>query len=433
MMSFLTNFALILAAFGFVILNGFFVVAEFSLVKIRQTQVESLSPTHGLKGRILSKVHSNLDAYLSACQLGITLSSLGLGWIGEPAFAELLTPLLESFGLFSQRIIHLISFILAFSIISYLHIVIGELMPKSMAIRQPIKMSLFSAAPLYAFYWLMYPLIALLNASSNKILEWMRLGQVAHHDHLVSVAELKGILTASHHHGELSHKEIKTLNHLLELYDLQVSDVMRPVGDLVFIDVSKPLMQEMRLLVKTKFSRYPVCEGSTDNVLGVIHIKDLLPGLVLHNRSIDWKEFIRPILRVQVTDNALDLLEQFRRGASHLALVYSEEMLVGFLSFDNLLQIITGKIRDEFHFSAEDVFDLPEGAFLLRGGASIYTLERLLGCDLSDYPVSTVMGLILHKAKELPSDGVIVEFDKFSLGIEKMEDPKHVWIKVIIK
>lgn len=427
----LTNVVLILIAFGFVFLNGFFVLAEFSLVKLRQTQVIKLSQENGWKGKILNKVHNKLDAYLSACQLGITLASLGLGWIGEPAFAKLLEPAFKHLGIFSQMTTHIISFLIAFSIISYLHIVVGELMPKSMAIRQPVKMSLVSAVPLYIFYWLMYPLIALLNTSANKILDWVKLGNIAHHEHFISSDELKIILKTSHHHGELSHKEIKTLNHLLELHDLQVSDVMRPIEDLIFLDAAKPINETFRIILKYQFTRYPVYKNSKNNILGIIHVKDLVPALFPNNRIESLEKFIRPILQVNASDNALDLLDIFRKGASQLALVFSGQELLGFLTFDNLLQVFTGKITDEFHFTAEDAFDLPDGSFLIKGTASIYVIERLLGVDLSSYPVTTVMGLILHEAQELPPEGSKIVFDKFSAVIEKRKDPKHVWVKII--
>lgn len=421
---------MILAACGFVLLNGFFVLAEFSLVKMRQTQVEKLRDTNGWKGKILVKVHGKLDAYLSACQLGITFSSLGLGWIGEPAFAGLLTPMFQSVGLFSETTTHIIAFFLAFSFISYLHIVVGELMPKSMAIRQPVKMSLVSAVPLYLFYWLMYPLIALLNSSANKILEWFRLDHTAAQDHFISAEELKIILKSSYHQGEMSHKEIKTLNHLLEFHKLQASDVMRPIDELIFLDAAKPINETFRTILKYQFSRYPVYQANQSEILGVLHVKDLIAALFPNVRVKDLTKFIRPILRIQLSDNALDLLDIFRRGASHLALVYAQQELVGFLTFDNLLQVLTGKIKDEFHFTADDVMDLPDGTFLLKGTASIYVLERILGQDLSAYPVATVMGLILHKAKSLPQEGQVIDFGPFSLLIEKKEDLRHIWIRV---
>ena len=192
------DLGLVLFALFLVLLNGFFVAAEFAMVKLRSTKVEAIAEQNGWRGHILRTVHNQLDAYLSACQLGITLASLGLGWVGEPAFAELLTPLLSAIGIESQKLVHGISFFVAFFIISYLHIVVGELAPKSWAIRKPELLSLWTAAPLYAFYWLMYPAIYLLNASANAILRVAGQGEPGpHHEHHYSRDELKLILHSS--------------------------------------------------------------------------------------------------------------------------------------------------------------------------------------------------------------------------------------------
>ncbi len=172
----------LIGALFLVALNGFFVAAEFGLVKLRQTRVQSLAAKHGMRGRLLAKVHGRLDAYLSACQLGITLASLGLGWIGEPAFAELLTPVFSLLGVESEKLIHGISLFFAFSCISFLHIVVGELAPKSLAIREAEKVSLWAATPLYGFYWAMYPAIWVLNTSANAVLKLAGLDADHGHD-----------------------------------------------------------------------------------------------------------------------------------------------------------------------------------------------------------------------------------------------------------
>ncbi len=168
----MSHFFLILLALFLVVLNGFFVAAEFGLVKLRQTRVRSIAKTGGVRGKLLGTVHSNLESYLSACKLGITLASLGLGWVGEPAFARLLEPMLSSMGVTSPELIRGIAFFVAFFLISFLHIVIGELAPKSMAIRRPEVVSLWTAPALYLFYWSMYPVIWVLNFSANTVLSW---------------------------------------------------------------------------------------------------------------------------------------------------------------------------------------------------------------------------------------------------------------------
>ena len=201
--SFLTYSAdllLVLFAFFLVLLNGFFVAAEFGMVKLRATRIEVIANFNGWRGRILKKVHQQLDAYLSACQLGITLASLGLGWVGEPAVAELIAPLLAKIAVTSPEIIKAAAFFIAFFIISYLHIVVGELAPKSWAIRQPERLSLWTAVPLYLFYWGMYPAIWLLNHSANAILRIAGQGKSQPHEHYYSREELKVILHSSRAH-----------------------------------------------------------------------------------------------------------------------------------------------------------------------------------------------------------------------------------------
>ena len=196
---------LLLTAVGFllVLLNGFFVAAEFAIVKLRRTQADELAQTAGLRGRVLHSVRTNLDSYLSACQLGITLASLGLGWIGEPAFARLVEPVLALAGIDDPEAIQAVSFAFAFGFISFLHIVVGELAPKSLAIRRAEEVSLNTAVPLYAFYWLMYPFIWLLNGTANRVLRRMGVEMATEGDAAHSIDELRMVLKASHRHGEV--------------------------------------------------------------------------------------------------------------------------------------------------------------------------------------------------------------------------------------
>jgi CBS domain containing-hemolysin-like protein len=191
------NLLFVILALFLVALNGFFVAAEFGIVTLRKTRIRAIAKTQGLRGRILGIVHGQLDAYLSACQLGITLASLGLGWVGEPAFASLLGPLLRLVGIDSPELVHGISLVVAFSVISFLHIVVGELAPKSLAIRNPEVVGLWSALPLYAFYWAMYPAIYLLNSSANMVLRLAGLDGKGGHDAHYSNEELKLILRTS--------------------------------------------------------------------------------------------------------------------------------------------------------------------------------------------------------------------------------------------
>ena len=214
---------LFLAAF-LILLNGFFVAAEFAIVKLRLTQADELARHTGVFGRVLRTVRGQLDAYLSACQLGITLASLGLGWIGEPAVADLLRPLLLSWGA-TEQWVHGASFAIAFSLISFLHIVIGELAPKSIAIRKPAITALWLATPLFAFYWISFPFIWLLNRSAGLVLRLVGFDMDQDGDQAHSVEELKDVLLASHRHGELGAQETEILSRALEFSELAVGDL----------------------------------------------------------------------------------------------------------------------------------------------------------------------------------------------------------------
>jgi CBS domain containing-hemolysin-like protein len=256
-MSALNNLLLVLLAVGLVALNGFFVASEFALVKLRQTRARELAQAKGWRGLLLGKVHGQLDAYLSACQLGITLASLGLGWVGEPAFAELLEPLLAMAGITSVETIHAISFAVAFTIISFLHIVVGELAPKSMAIRRPEGVSLWTAAPLYLFYWVMYLPIQLLNRSANGVLRLVGLGgDGSHHEATYSAGELQMILRDSHERTDNEESGVNAvLAYAADLHELEASDLMRPRRELVTLDHDDSYADVRRTIQKHRYSR----------------------------------------------------------------------------------------------------------------------------------------------------------------------------------
>jgi CBS domain containing-hemolysin-like protein len=430
----MSQFALILLAFAFVLLNGFFVVAEFALVKLRQTQVQTLKTARSWRGRILAKVHTQLDAYLSACQLGITLASLGLGWIGEPAFAHLFQPLLHIFGVTSANVIEVVAFTAAFSIISFLHIVAGELMPKTLAIRRAEFWALWTAAPLYGFYWLMYPAIWLLNASANTMLSLFRLNAFHPGEQAYSTEELKLILKSSHNHGELSQIEADMLEHTLEFADLKIADVMRPVDEMIALNIDASIKDNLQIIKDTRYTRYPVYLIQPNRVIGILHIKDLFAASQQSDQLHSLKPLLRPVLKVKPDSLALDLFQQFQQGTPHFALAYHRGRVVGFVTLDNLLQVLLGRMKDEFHLTREDGKVLKDGSFIVKGNASIYTLEQLLDQDLSDYQAATVSGLILQQLQRFPQEGDTLELPSCKLTVEKIHGQRilqvHVYRKI---
>jgi CBS domain containing-hemolysin-like protein len=458
----------LIGAFLLVALNGFFVAAEFGLVKLRTTRVQSLAEQHGVRGRLLAKVHGQLDAYLSACQLGITLASLGLGWIGEPAFAQLLSPVFELLGVRSAELVHAISLVFAFTVISFLHIVVGELAPKSLAIRQAEKISLWTAAPLYGFYWTMYPAIWTLNASANAVLRFAGLASEHGTDSHYSTDELKLILRSrraaaeaeaeAREAGHTPHAvsgtpaprpnrrpapaanaynadEWNTLAHSLDFSRLTISDLMRPAHEMVGLRRDLTLRENMQIVARHRFSRYPLFEdGTGERVAGLIHLKDLLLAREAGNPLDDLGKFVRPVQYVRPETHALALFRRFRKGAPHFALVGRKGARpMGFLTLDNLLGALVGQIHDEFHQADTDWTRMDDGTLMGRGSLPVVSLEQALGIDIDEGRAESVGGLVIHALNDLPTEGQRVSFDRFDIVVKKMKGPRIVLVRVYPK
>lgn len=432
----MSNLFLVVVALFLVALNGFFVAAEFGLVKLRQTRIRAIAKTQGLPGQILAKVHTKLDAYLSACQLGITLASLGLGWIGEPAFANLLEPLFGLLGVTSPDVIHGVSFAFAFFVISFLHIVVGELAPKSLAIRNPETVGLWTAAPLYGFYWLMYPAIWLLNTSANWVLHMAGLSNVHGNDAHYSSEELKLILRTSRPSEKFSHDEWNVLAQTLDFSNLEVSDLMRPIHEIAALYQAKPLQENLQTMHKHRFSRYPYFDTDGKKALGMLHLKDLFFAQQEGKSIENLTDYLRPVQFVSPRMPALELFRRFRRGAPHFAIVGQQgQKPLGFLTLDNLLGALVGEIRDEFRQNDNDWTRLDDGSLLGKGSLPIFTLERILGIDIENEEMDledadSVGGLIMSKLGNIPVENQKIAFDQFDVVVKKMSGPRIVMIQV---
>ncbi|RUR08416.1 hemolysin family protein [Legionella sp. km772] len=429
------NILLIGLAFLLVLLNAFFVAAEFSMVKLRATKVQEIKEQYGLRGKLLEKIHAKLDAYLSACQLGITLASLGLGWIGEPAFAYILVPLFHLVGIHSTSFIEVSSFFIAFFIISYLHIVVGELMPKSVAIRRAEFISIWTAVPLYFFYKLMYPAIWLLNSCSNAILHKLGLNVEKSEEGFYTTDELKLILNSSHTHGELDQDEKEMLKNALDLAELKVTDIMRTKEHMVILDTrdSREIIEQK--IIQNKYSRYPVYDHQQKKIIGFIHVKDLFPDLLTKKEITNLALYVRPVLNVAPNLPAMDLLQKFRRGMPHFALVYkNSSTLWGFITLDDLLHILFGRIKDEFHRTHDDWTKNEDNTYSFRGTSSIYSLERALDCEISLYPneeeLNSLNGLLIARNGSLPHEGQSIHFEEFDALVEKIDQSFIESIKI---
>lgn len=425
-----TNLALIFIALLLVLLNGFFVAAEFGLVKLRQTRVRAIAKTFGWRGRILARVHKRLDTYLSACQFGITLASLGLGWIGEPAFARLLEPLFAALDIHDAEIIHGIAFFIAFVTISFLHIVAGELAPKSMAIRNPESIALWTAPPLYGFYWLMYPAIWFLNHSASALLRALGLSSDIIHDAHYSIEELKVILRSSRADEQVTTNEWRVLAQALDFRDLEVADLMRPFGEAIALRQDETLDANLDRIVQHRFSRYPLLNAE-GKVIGIVHLKDLFMAQRKAHLPKNLAEIARPVTFISADMPAPELFRRFQEGMPHFAVVnYADGRPQGFLTLDNLLGALVGEIRDEFRRASNDWVKLDDGSVMGKGSLPLFTLERTLAIDIESENAETIAGLVLWRLGELPKEGQRIEFDRFDVVVKKMSGPRIVLVRV---
>ncbi|HJU99185.1 MAG TPA: hemolysin family protein [Burkholderiaceae bacterium] len=433
------NLLLVLLAFFLVALNGFFVAAEFGIVTLRPTRIRAIAKSQGLRGRTLAKVHGDLDAYLSACQLGITLASLGLGWVGEPAFAGLLEPLFAALGVNSPQLIHGVAFALAFTVISFLHIVVGELAPKSLAIRMPEAIGLWSALPLYGFYWAMYPAIWLLNASAGMVLGLAGLAGKGGHETHYSVDELKLILRSNQPGQKYSKEERNILAHSLDFSELSVADLMRPINEVIALRADLPLEENLQTMLRNRFSRYPYYDADGETVLGLIHLKDLFFAQQSGKPVTDLTPLLRPVETISARTPALEQFRRFRDGAPHFALIGEKgKRPLGFITLDNLLGAMVGEIHDEFRLNENDWLKQPDGTLVGKASLPIFSLERALGIDIENEElgldeVESVGGLLMLKLGDIPRQGQRVSFRYFDIVAKKMTGPRILLVKVIPK
>ena len=431
------NALLVLLALFLVVLNGFFVAAEFGIVSLRKTRVRAIAKSQGWRGRILGKVHGELDAYLSACQLGITLASLGLGWVGEPAFARILEPVFVMAGIDTPALVHTISFVIAFGVISFLHIVIGELAPKSLAIRNPEMVGLWTALPLYGFYWAMYPFIYVLNGSANAVLRLAGLSGPGGHDAHYSTEELKLILRTSQPGEKFTRDERHILAQSLDFSQLSVADLMRPINEVIALYASKSLQDNLQTVVRNRFSRYPYFDANGEDVLGVIHLKDLFFAQQAGKQITDLTAFLRPVETMSARTPAQTMFRRFRDGAPHFALIGEKgKRPVGFITLDNLLGAMVGEIHDEFRLNENDWLRQPDGTLIGKASLPIFSLERILGLDIDNETlgldeVESVGGLLMVKLGDIPKQGQKIEFPHFDIVVKKMNGPRIVLVKVL--
>jgi len=387
-------------------LNGFFVAAEFALAKVRPTQIDTAIEGGDRRGRLARHMLDHLDAYLSATQLGITLASIALGWVGEPAFAWLLEPAVSRLPGASPALLHSISLTAAFATVSILHIVFGELVPKSIAIRAPRGTTLWTSVPLYAFYWLAFPAIWLLNHAANGILRLLGLRPLSERELGHTEEELR-LLLASRQAAQLSEEKRALLGNVFELFERVARQIMVPRADVVFLSTARPLAENLAIARASGHTRFPLCDGDLDHVVGVVHIKDLFRAESL---PVDLLHLARPVQFVPETTPLDKLLARMRGAHLHLAAVVDEYGgVAGVVTLENVIEEIVGPIQDEFDVERPELVDRGGGVYQVSGAMLVVDLEDELGVELSERDEDTVAGLVLSELGRRPRVGDRVE------------------------
>ena len=422
-MEILLGIGKIAAVILLVLLNGFFVAAEFAIVKVRATQIEPLVRSGVRKARIAQNVITHLDRYLSASQLGITMTSLGLGWIGEPAVARMLEPVFVWIGLADTTLIATVSFAVGFTIITFLHIVVGEQAPKWLAIQRAQRATMFVAGPLHLFYLVFRPFISLLNVSANTFLHWMGIQTVNETDMLHSEEELRLLLSK----GKMLTSTGKSISlAAIELRNRTVREVMVPRTNVAFLRTVKTLEENIAFAEENQFTRYPLCERELDNVVGMIHLKDLFKLKGTQGSGTRLLEIKREMLFVPETTPLEKVLNLFLTKRVLMAVAVDEYGgTAGLVTLENILEELVGEIRDEFDVEPAMVQKINDNEYIIDGTMAPHDFGRMFGVEPESKDVVTVSGYAIQLIGRVPEKGTTVRLGPW-MGTIEVTDRKKV-------
>jgi CBS domain containing-hemolysin-like protein len=413
----------LLLAFFLLAANAFFVAAEFALVKSRGFRINTLAEENRFGARLVKRILQNLEAYLACCQLGITMASLGLGWVGEPTVSALLTPVLIPLGM-SEAALHFTSFLVGFLVFSSLHIVLGEQVPKTLAIRQPEPVSLWIAYPLHLSYVLFYPLNWVLNMSSRSTLKALGIKEAPQHE-ILSDVEIEGLVEASAEHGTMPVGQAEYIHNVFRFGDLEVSDVMVHRTEMVTINADNPPEEIVSAVLAAQYTRLPLWRDAPENIIGILHAKDLLRAIQAAQgdlAKIDIVALARPPWFVPDIRPISEQLKAFRRRKTHFALVVDEYgEVMGLVTLEDVLEEIVGDISDEHDIVIAGVKPQVDGSVVTDGAVPIRDLNRLMDWNLPDKEVTTIAGLVIHEARSIPEPGQSFTFHGFRFRVLKKE------------
>jgi CBS domain containing-hemolysin-like protein len=399
-------------------MNAFFVATEFVMVKVRKSRIETLALEGNKNAKYILVVIKNLNLYLSACQLGITLASLGLGWIGEPTVSHILIPIFNLFNM-PESAIYSISFILGFSIITAFHIVLGELVPKSLAIINAEKIAMYTAFPLIMFYKLTYPIMWIFNHSTNLVLKIFGISQNDEHDAAHTDEEIKLLAKDSYRQGLIDKTELTFVDNIFDFSDKDVKEIMMPRTDMVCIFIEDSFDDIISFTLKKHLTRYPVCKGNKDNIVGFIHIKDLYRQKIEGNDK-NIENIIREVKFIPEFMSIGNLLKIFKSEKSQMAIVIDEfGGTSGLVTIEDVLEEIVGEIQDEFDKDENEINRTKDNNYIINGKVPIEDVNELLNLDIEVENIDTIGGWIYSQLKSYPKTNDNIIYNNYNFIILK--------------
>jgi CBS domain containing-hemolysin-like protein len=403
-----------------IVLNAFFVVAEFALVRVRATRLEELVQQQNWRARIAKHAQQHIDAYLNTVQVGITLASIGLGWVAEPWAAKQLQPLLTLLGITSPRSVHLTAFLIGYLTITFLHVVLGEMVPKSIAIRCTEPAALWTAPPLNLFHRLLFPLTWLMTGCASLVLRLLRIPP-ASPEEAYSQEELRLLLASSRRSGALKDTEAELMEHVFSFGDKRAKDIMVPRVDMVYLSTTWSIEENLRIAEQYGFTRFPLCEGDPDKVIGIVHVKDLYRA---HQHGIDsLKHIARDCLIVPESKPIDELLREFQKQKMHMAIVVDEYGgTSGLVTIEDVIEEIVGEIYDEFEPIQPRIQKLGDNRYLVEANVELDELAKQLEVEVSkeDSAFETVAGYVMGKLTSIPRVGDRVTFGNYEMQVVEM-------------
>jgi len=421
----------LLALLALVLLNGFFVATEFALVRIRETQLDALVARNVRRAKMARHIVRNINSYLSATQLGVTMVSLGLGYLGQPVFRTLFNPLLAHLGVTSVDWQDSISFAIGFFLLTFFHITVGELAPKRWTIQRPLPVALWAAYPLRWFYLAFYPFNRLLNFAAKYLLKGIGLEEDVETSSAHSQEELRLMLGASR---ESAGGRNLILN-ALDLRDRIAREIMRPRGEIAFFSTDDTIADCVALAEKTRYSRFPLCEnGDMDKTRGVIHIKDLYLQRDRSKSAAELLSAARKLIYVPETASVEKVLQLFQERKTHFAVVVDEYGgTVGIVTLENVLESLVGQIQDEFDQEKSDITRLGENIWEISGTLPLHELEKITGQIEHDESIATASGWVTQKLGGFPKTGDVLTVGACELRVEEMDGARVARLKITKK